>query len=539
MKKLVITMSLMLSLVVSSVAHAHFVWVVQNGEKVQICFSESADSPEPELLKNVAAAKVWSVTHGDRDGSAMAEVPLTLTEESLAGTIETKVDAVIVSHEYGVVNKGHATFLLKYVGKQHVSPLPGRWSAINDAEHLPLEITPAWQGRKLALTVTFQCKPVAGMEVKVGGCGIDETLTTDEGGVAYCEPTADGVLSVRTKQVDETRGELNGEQYDSIRTYSTLTLPLTVPSIESVSHTLPALSQGITSFGAAILGTDVYVYGGHFGAAHHYSESGQSNEFRRISLTMPNAEWELLPSGPKLTGLAMVEYGGKLYRVGGFTAKNSDDQDQSLWSQDSFACFDPATGKWTDLTPLPEGRSSHDAAVLDGKLYVAGGWKMAGSDNPTWHKTAWVCDLTQSNLTWTALPEPPFLRRAISLAASKGKLYVMGGMEEDGGPTTQVAAFDPIAQAWSVAPALHGKGMEGFGTSAFAAGDRLVVTTMSGSVQALSDDGSKWTLVGQAAEPRFFHRQLTTSGGRVLVVGGASMTTGKTNSLELMQFVVK
>jgi len=377
------------------------------------------------------------------------------------------------------------------------------------------------------------------MEVHTGGCGIEETLTTDEGGVAYCEPEADGVLSVRTKRVEETSGELNGEKYDSIRTYSTLTLPLTLPVIESVAHNLPALPHGITSFGAAILGTDVYVYGGHFGQAHHYSESGQSDEFRRISLTKPNAEWELLPAGPKLTGLAMVEHGGKLYRVGGFTATNTDDQDQSLWSQDSFACFDPTSGTWSDLAPLPEGRSSHDAAVLDGKLYVVGGWNMAGPDNTTWHKTAWVCDLTQQDRKWNALPEAPFLRRAVSLAACKGKLYVMGGMEEDGGPTTQVAVFDPAAQAWSVAPALLGNGMEGFGTSAFASGDRLVVTTMSGSVQALSDDGSQWTLVGQAIEPRFFHRQLTTSDGRVLVVGGASMSTGKTNSLELMQFVAK
>ena len=539
MKRMIITASLWLGLCTSSVSQAHFVWVVQDGEKVHLHFSESAESPEPELLKNVAAARVWAVVTDDRGGSELTEVPLTLTEESLSGAFDPDASAVLVSHEYGVVSQGDATFLLKYVAKQHVSVLPGKWSAINDTEHLPLEITPAWQGNKLALKVTFQGKPAAQMEVKAAGCGIDETLTTDEGGTVYCSPKSDGVLSVRTKQVDPVSGELNGEKYDSIRTYSTLTLPLTLPTIETVTHTLPALPQGITSFGAAIVGTDVYVYGGHFGAAHHYSESGQSKEFRRISLTAPDAEWELLSGGPRLTGLAMVEYAGKLYRVGGFTAKNSDDQDQSLWSQDSFASFDPASGEWTDLTPLPEGRSSHDAAVLDGKLYVVGGWNMAGADNTKWHKTAWVCDLTQAELKWTALPEPPFQRRAVSLAARKGKLYVMGGMQEDGGPTTQVAIFDPSVQIWSTAPALHGSGMEGFGTSAFALGDRLVVTTMSGSVQALSDDGTQWTFAGQANEPRFFHRQLTTHDGQVLVVGGASMSTGKTNSVELMRFVAK
>jgi N-acetylneuraminic acid mutarotase len=537
MKRITIMATLWLILCASSVSHGHFVWVVQDGEKVQLHFSESAESSEPELLKNVATAKVRAVLTDNHGGSILVEVPVTLKDESLSGVIDPKASAVLVSHEYGVVSRGDATFLLKYVAKQHVSTLPGKWAAIDDAEHLPLEITPAWQLHKLALKVTFQGKPAAQMEVKASGCGIDETLTTDEAGMVSCEPKADGVLSVRTKQIDPVSGELNGEKYDSIRTYSTLTLPLTLPVIETVTHTLPSLPQGITSFGAAIAGSDVYVYGGHFGAAHHYSESGQSNEFRRISLTTPNAGWELLPGGPKLTGLAMVEYAGKLYRVGGFTAKNTDDQDQSLWSQNSFARFDPATGKWTDLTPLPEGRSSHDAAVLEGKLYVVGGWNMAGADSTTWHRTAWVCDLTQSELKWTALPEPPFQRRAVSLAACRNKLYVMGGMQEDGGPTTRVAAFDPSAQSWSAAPALLGSGMEGFGTSAFAIGDRLVVTTMSGSVQTLSNDGTQWTLAGQANEPRFFHRQLTTNDGRVLVVGGASMSTGKTNSVELMQFI--
>jgi N-acetylneuraminic acid mutarotase len=469
----------------------------------------------------------------------MVDIPLTLNDTSLTGAANSKASAIVLAHEYGVVNKGDGSFLLKYLAKQHVTPLPGKWTAIDDAEHLPLEITPAWQGHTLVLTVNWQGKPAAATEVKVGGCSLEETLTTDEKGIVRCEPKSNGVLSIRAKAVDQTSGELDGKKYDSIRTYSTLTLPISLPTVETVAHSLPALPKGITSFGAAIAGDNLYVYGGHFGEAHHYSDAGQSDEFRRISLKDKNAEWELLPGGPKLTGLAMVEFQGKLYRVGGFTAKNKESEDQSLWSQDSFASFDPTTGKWTDLPALPAGRSSHDAAIIDGKLYVVGGWNMEGADKTNWHTTALVCDLTQPELKWTELPTPPFQRRAVSLAAWKGKLYVMGGMEESGGTTTEVAVYDPTSLAWSTGPALHGSGMEGFGTSSFAACDKLIVTTMSGSVQMLSDDGTKWILAGQANEPRFFHRQLTTPDDRVIVVGGASMETGKTNSVELMQFVAK
>lgn len=539
MKKIFQSLVLAVALLFSSSANAHFVWVVKAGDKVQLHFSESAESSEPELLKNVASAKVWAQIAGNRGGSKAVEVPLTLAAESLSGDLDKKATAVVVSHEYGVVNKGDATFLLKYLAKQHLSPLAGQWEAVSDAERMPLEVTPSWSGRKLKLSVTFNGQPASGLEVKAAGCGIDETLTTDEKGSVECSPTADGTLSVRTKHVAEIKGERNGEKYDSVRTYSTLTLPLSIPVVELVSHELPALPQGITSFGAAVAGDHLYVYGGHFGEAHHYSESGQSNELRRISLTGKDDQWEQLPGGPKLTGLAMVEYQSKLYRVGGFTAKNKDDEDQSLWSQNSFACFDPATGAWTDLPAMPSARSSHDAALIDGRLYVVGGWNMQGADKTTWLTTALVCDLTQPDLKWNEIATPPFQRRAVSVAAFQGKLFVVGGMQESGGTTTEVGVYDPAANVWSSAPALNGTGMEGFGTSSFAANDRLVVTSMSGAVQVLNEDATRWIPAGQVHEARFFHRQLTTADGRILLVGGASMQTGKTNSVELLQFVAK
>jgi hypothetical protein len=58
---------------------------------------------------------------------------------------------------------------------------------------------------------------------------------------------------------------------------------------------------------------------------------------------------------------------------------------------------------------------------------------------------------------------------------------------------------------------------------------------MSGSVQQLSKDGTEWKLVGQLHHPRFFHRLLTTPQEQVVIVGGASMQTGKTLELELLE----
>ncbi len=528
---------LTVALLLCSIANSHFVWVLKSGDKVQVHFSESIDAPEPELLKNVAAAHVWAIVPGDHGQTKTTDVELVLADDSLSGVPDSNATAIVLAHDYGIVTKGESTFRLQYLAKQHLSPLPGQWSAINDGERLPLEITPAWHGHRLQFAVTWNGKPAPGVEVTAGGCGLEETLTTDDQGLVSCEPKTDGLLSVRAKMVEPTSGQLDGKTFDSVRTYSTLTVPVQLPVLKSARHQLSPLPKGITSFGAAIVGDDLYVYGGQCGEAHHYSENGQSNELLRLSLTKENATWELLEGGPRLTGLALVEHHGKLYRVGGFTAKNGDNQDQSLWSQTSFASYDPTAGTWTELAPLPEGRSSHDAAVLNGKLYVAGGWNMQGPDNTTWHTTAIVCDLNEPNSAWTTVPMPAFQRRAVSLAACNGKLYVMGGMQENGETTTEVAIFDPHANAWTAGPSLLGTGMEGFGSSAFAVGDRLIVTTMSGAVQVLKQDQSDWTCAGLMTEPRFFHRQLTTTDGRILLVGGASMKTGKTNTVELMEFI--
>jgi hypothetical protein len=184
-------------------------------------------------------------------------------------------------------------------------------------------------------------------------------------------------------------------------------MPPTVRATE-----LPPLPQTVTSFGAAVTGDALYLYGGHTGRAHHYYHEGQADTLWRLDLKQPNA-WEALNEGPGLQGLAMVAHGGKLYRIGGFTARNPEDQDADLWSQAAVACYDPAVGRWQDLTPLPEPRSSFDAAVLDDKVYVIGGWRIAGGRDATWHKTAWTMDLSADSPSWQALPEPCSPERGI------------------------------------------------------------------------------------------------------------------------------
>jgi hypothetical protein len=298
---------------------------------------------------------------------------------------------------------------------------------------------------------------------------------------------------------------------------------------------LPVLPEAISSFGGAVEGPWLYVYSGHTGTAHQHSADNLSKHFVRLRLDAPG-KWESLPGGPGLQGLPMVAYDGGVYRVGGLSARNKASEDSDLVSVADVARFDSKSKSWTPVKPLPEGRSSHDAVVADGKLYVVGGWTLGGKGTEEkWLKTGWVLDLTKDGADWQPLPEAPFERRALSIAVHNGKLYAIGGMTPKG-PSVEVHALDLKTGKWETGPAVplsdKIKTMNGFGSSAFAADGKLLLSTMDGNVFRLSQDGKAWDKVGELKFARFFHRLLPDGQGGWLAVAGASHEYGHLDSTE-------
>lgn len=295
---------------------------------------------------------------------------------------------------------------------------------------------------------------------------------------------------------------------------------------------LAPLAAPVTSLGAAVANGKLYVFGGHLGSPHEYSSEMQANKLLRLDLAKPG-QWETVADGPRRTGLAMVGFGGSVYRVGGWEAKNAGGDKWNLHSSRDFARFDEKSGRWGDLAPLPRRRSSHDAALVGSQLFVVGGWELAGEGSGDWHDTAYVCDLAQSRPEWREIAKPPFLRRALAVAGQGGKLYVLGGMTDSNETTTAVSIYDPQSNAWSQGPNVPGESGDGFGLSAIGGDAGLFASTRSGAVYRLSDDGQAWTTVGKLNHPRYFHR-LVADGQRLIVVGGTSRE-GKAPAVEVLE----
>ena len=257
---------------------------------------------------------------------------------------------------------------------------------------------------------------------------------------------------------------------------------------ESPAASLAPMPEAVTSFGAATADGWLYVFGGHKGERHDYSADQVSGSFHRLKLS-EGKSWETLPAAAPSQGLPLVTHGGHVYRIGGMAARNAAGTKQDLFSTAHFESFDPRRGQWQPLTPLPAPRSSHDAVVVGDKLFVAGGWSLAGGTNkPVWPASALVLDLQHPDAGWREFPQP-FQRRALALAAEGTRLYCIGGMNSDNQTTLAVDIYDIKTGQWSKGPELPPGKHKGFSCSAIAQDGRIYANAFQGDLLRLARDG--------------------------------------------------
>jgi N-acetylneuraminic acid mutarotase len=303
-----------------------------------------------------------------------------------------------------------------------------------------------------------------------------------------------------------------------------LMLFMAVPAVlvaQSPEVKVAPLPLGIASFGAVVHDGSLYVYGGHTGKTHTYSLQGHTKGFFRVSLAK-GGDWETLPSDAALQGLALVADSSGIYRIGGMTAKNKLGDAEDLHSVADVAKFDPATKKWTALPPLPAARSSHRAAIVDGKIYVFGGWQLNGDQKKaTWPKSGLVLDLSAAKPQWKEVAQP-FQRRAMEVIAFAGKVWAIGGLKVEGGISDRVDIFDPATGKWTSGPKVPGMPANGNGIAAAVANDCLCVAGMTGTIYGLNKAGESWQQVGKMPSPRIHHRLVNLDSTRLLVIAGAT-----------------
>jgi N-acetylneuraminic acid mutarotase len=131
---------------------------------------------------------------------------------------------------------------------------------------------------------------------------------------------------------------------------------------------------------------------------------------------------------------------GMLYVVGGSSAATLAVTE----------AYDPATNTWVSRAPLPRwdggeaGRYSGAAGVIDGKLYLAGGWRRA----PALPSNILQIYDPASN-SWSRGANIPILSGCSVAGVIDGKLYVVTACDGYSGTRMYLHVYDPGTDSWS------------------------------------------------------------------------------------------
>jgi N-acetylneuraminic acid mutarotase len=175
------------------------------------------------------------------------------------------------------------------------------------------------------------------------------------------------------------------------------------------------------------------------------------------------------PMPTKRTEVAAAALDGKIYVVGGFEKPNLGNVLNFTITR-SVEMYDPVTDRWTSKAPMPVGLHHVGIGVVDGRLYVIGGYSRSGHSvrNPV----ATVYTYDPATDSWTERAPMPTPRGALSVTEYDRKLYAIGGYDRKIN-NAQVEVYDPARNVWTTAASLP------------TPRDHLATATVSGKIYAI------------------------------------------------------
>jgi hypothetical protein len=379
---------------------------------------------ELEVVREVGGvatvARHSSAAWGGQDLLAQAAIDLAFVVDAQAATAQPRVslDGGVSWHDIGAP-----------------LALPAAWLAAND-------------GNGLAV----------GAIATAGGSGVAFGATWDRFDVAFVAGTATGAWS-KVDDYDDVRHEggfaqagtdffvLGGRESDQVQRWRPATGEWTTHAASPVK---------LHHFQAVTLDGLIYAVGAMTGEC--CAEPPATN----VYLYDPLADrWTTGPSIPparRRGGGAAVAYQGRIYWISGNTRGHEGPVSALV------DVYDPRTGSFAALAPIPHPRDHFFAVEHEGRIYVAGGRRSdAAADGDVFDDTVAEVDVYDiATNQWSTLPASsnlPTPRAAAATAKVGAELVVAGG--ESSALTTAHAtteAFDFATGNWrSVAPMLSAR----------------------------------------------------------------------------------
>jgi N-acetylneuraminic acid mutarotase len=154
--------------------------------------------------------------------------------------------------------------------------------------------------------------------------------------------------------------------------------------------------------------------------------------FVRLRRTPPAVSWSNGPQLPAALGeVGAAQIGRKVCVVGD--------------GNDATYAYNLDTDAWETLAARPVPAKDQVAVAVDGKLYVFGGVTYSGN-TPVFYDDLQIYN--PSSDSWSAGQDCPWANAAAQVAVINGRIYVAGGITTGNVSTSQFAVYDPTDDSW-------------------------------------------------------------------------------------------
>lgn len=204
--------------------------------------------------------------------------------------------------------------------------------------------------------------------------------------------------------------------------------------------------------------------------------------------------------------VAVAEVNGKIYVLGGFSAKG-----QAVHEE-----YDPAADRWRSRATMPQPLNHAGAVGLNGKLYMIGGYTEAG------RAIAATYEYDPATDKWRSLAPMPTARGALGVAVLDGKIYAVGGRAD--ADVNANEAYDPTTDRWARLAAMPTArdhlGVAALGGKIYAVGGRFETFARNTGLNEVYDPATgRWQTRAPMPTPRSGIAAIALA-GYMLVFGG-------------------
>ena len=195
----------------------------------------------------------------------------------------------------------------------------------------------------------------------------------------------------------------------------------------------------------AVFSNEIYVFGGYDRKGARGARRYKKNVEMYDTGTGAWVQKRNMPTLRESFTTAVVD--GKIYLIGGRVHdKRLDEQVVTGLVE----VYDPLTNRWEKRADMPTERGMTDAVVVDGKIYVLGGY--------TWRRVPGLAERFVRSIEeynpktdkWRKLRDMPMFRGWFSTVAVDNEIYILGGMNLENGHAyiSDVDVYNPTVDKW-------------------------------------------------------------------------------------------